>query len=193
MNLFEESHRTIRTRGIILTKEQMDNFRIKKVYNSAGDPEYLNNNDADQMLMNFIARGEFCLLEAINDGKWDASFIKANKSDVGFDFENSPFGNDNFDIIPFENDFKFNQYFTGFIYYTYFPDLRIVSGIKGFIDDDFLPELLRRYELEQCVYKNKVPDIETLKENYNTVIDKTYREEKEDFGKAIKQIEKWLK
>jgi hypothetical protein len=37
----------------------------------------------------------------IQDGKWDASFEIANKENIGFDFENSPFGNDNFDLWPF--------------------------------------------------------------------------------------------
>jgi hypothetical protein len=67
--MLEEGHRTIITRGIIFSKEQMENFRIKRIYNSVGDPEYLNDNDADIMLTNSIERGEFCLLEAINDGK----------------------------------------------------------------------------------------------------------------------------
>lgn len=69
MSLFEENFRTIRTRGIVLSNEQMENFRIRKIYNSVGDPEYLNDNEAEQMLRNFIERGEFCLLEAVNDGK----------------------------------------------------------------------------------------------------------------------------
>ena len=69
MNIFKKGFRTIRTRGITLTQEQMDKFRIKKVYNSVGDPEYLNDNNAYQMLMSFITGGEFCLLETVNDGK----------------------------------------------------------------------------------------------------------------------------
>jgi len=69
MNIFEESFRTISTRDIILSQDQMDNFRIKKIFNSAGDPEFLNDFHAVQMLENFNKRGEFCLLEAINEGK----------------------------------------------------------------------------------------------------------------------------
>jgi hypothetical protein len=62
-------HRTICTRGITLTQDQMDNYRIKTIYNSMGDPQYLNGNTAQQMLDNFIARGEFCLIETSNNGK----------------------------------------------------------------------------------------------------------------------------
>ena len=63
MSVFEESHRTIKTRGIALTKEQMDSFRIRRIFNSIGDPNFLNSNDAHEMLMNQIVTGNYCLLE----------------------------------------------------------------------------------------------------------------------------------
>ena len=69
MSIFEEGFRTIRTRGITLTQEQMDNFRIRRVFNSIGDPDYLNGDDAEQMLMNHIVSGDFCLLEVAEDKK----------------------------------------------------------------------------------------------------------------------------
>lgn len=69
MSIFEEGFRTISTRGVTLSKDQMENFRIKKIFNSMGDPEYLNDDDAEQMLENFNKRGEFCLLEAVDEGK----------------------------------------------------------------------------------------------------------------------------
>lgn len=69
MNLFEKSYRTIRTRGITLTQEQMENLRIKRVFNSVGDPDYLNDEDAEQMLRNHIESGNYCLLEAAHTGK----------------------------------------------------------------------------------------------------------------------------
>ncbi len=130
---------------------------------------------------------------ALQNGKWDAAFIKIGKNNIGFDFQNTPFGVDNLDIFPLKNDFTFEQYFTGFVYYNYFPDLRIVTGINGYIDDNFAPEIMRRYKLEQKVYNNQIPTIEDLKKIKNTVEDKTYKEDKEDFGTAIKQIESWLK
>ncbi len=63
MDFFEKNYRTIKTRGITLTKEQMEVFRIKRVFNSVGDPQYLNDYDADQILNNHIESGNFCLLE----------------------------------------------------------------------------------------------------------------------------------
>ena len=67
MSIFEEEFRKIRTRGVILTKDQMANYRIKKIYNSIGDPEFLNSNEAEKMLLNFNQRGEFCLMEVSTD------------------------------------------------------------------------------------------------------------------------------
>jgi hypothetical protein len=69
MNLFEKDFRTIWTRNLTLSKEQMETFRIKKIYNSAGAPDYLNDKDAEEILDKFISNGEFCLVEATNDGK----------------------------------------------------------------------------------------------------------------------------
>lgn len=69
MNLSEESYRTICTRGVILSKDQMENFRIRKIFNSLGDSDFLNDVQAEEMLLNFNKRGEFCLIEATNDGK----------------------------------------------------------------------------------------------------------------------------
>jgi hypothetical protein len=128
-------------------------------------------------------------MTAIQDGKWDAAFMKVGKNNVGFDFFGSPFGNDSFDIIPFPNEFTYNDMFTGFVYYTYFPDLRTVSGIEGLIDDEFIPELLRRYRLEQKVYNNDIPDMDKLKAELNSVDAKTY-EQQEEFSDAIESIQR---
>lgn len=69
MDLFEQSFRTISTRGISLSDNQIETFRIKKVYNSFGDPDYLTDSDAENMLREMEGLGEFCLLESAHDGK----------------------------------------------------------------------------------------------------------------------------
>lgn len=69
MSIFDEAFRTIMKRGIVFTKDQMNTFRIKEIYNSVGDPEYMNNSHAEEVLENFNKRGEFCLLEATDNGK----------------------------------------------------------------------------------------------------------------------------
>lgn len=40
-------------------------------------------------------------------GKWEASFLIEKKDNLGFDFIGSPFGEDNFDLIPVENNFRY--------------------------------------------------------------------------------------
>ncbi|MBN1183998.1 MAG: hypothetical protein JXB49_17020, partial [Bacteroidales bacterium] len=50
-------------------REQMGNFRIKRIYNSFGDPEFMNDDFAREMWLNFNSNGEYCLLEAANNGK----------------------------------------------------------------------------------------------------------------------------
>lgn len=69
MDMFEKYHRTIGTRGITFTPEQMSMYRIKCIYNSVSDPEYVNDDFAAQWLNNFISMGEYCLLETLYDGK----------------------------------------------------------------------------------------------------------------------------
>jgi len=69
MDISDESYRTISTRGVTLTEDQMANYRIKKVYNSFGDPNFINASHAEILLDNFNKAGEFCLLETSNDGK----------------------------------------------------------------------------------------------------------------------------
>lgn len=69
MDLFEESFRTISTRGITLSKKQMETFRIKKVYNSFGNPEFFSIENAEKMLEELNCQGEFCLMEAACNSK----------------------------------------------------------------------------------------------------------------------------
>jgi hypothetical protein len=69
MDLFEKNHGTIKTRGIILAQDQMDNFMKRRINNYIGDPDFLNCYDAEEMLQNHIFRGDFCLLEMAEEWK----------------------------------------------------------------------------------------------------------------------------
>jgi len=55
----------------------------------------------------------------VQNGKWDKAFDIAGNPDVGFDFENSPFGDDNFDDFLWNSssELQYKDVFTGFIYY----------------------------------------------------------------------------
>lgn len=125
----------------------------------------------------------------IHDGKWDAAFEESEKNNLGFNFADSPFGCDSLDVIPFSNSFRYQDIFTGFIYYQYFHDIKSVSGMNNFIDDEFAPKLIRRYKLEQEIYHNELPDIKKLKDEYNTITEETYMQA---FPYLRKYIEKWI-
>lgn len=124
-------------------------------------------------------------VQAVQEGLWDAAFAMEQKDNIGFDLVNTPFGNASFDMIPFATTLTYAQVFTGMVYYTHFTQLRIVQGMPNFVDDEFAREMQRRYRLEG----NLPPDIETLKQRYNRVIDRTYQEE---FPAATKQVELWV-
>lgn len=101
MNLFENEHRTIKTRGVIFSKDQMQNFRIKRIYNSVGHSDYMDESDAEKMLDNFIQRGESCLLEV----------AKTEQLTI-------------FSLITFEDIWSRNVFaLMNFDYYEGFPDL----------------------------------------------------------------------
>lgn len=87
-------------------------------------------------------------MTAIQDGKWDASFNVLNIEDKGFNFKDSPFGNDYFDIWPFtKHNFKYSEVFNGFVFYKSLDKNNFVVGIPDIIDSTFCKELSRRYQL----------------------------------------------
>lgn len=69
MRFFEDSFRTIGTRGIVFTEEEMQRLRIKRIYNSVSAIDYADANDTIELLSEAVARGEYCLVEATGDTK----------------------------------------------------------------------------------------------------------------------------
>jgi len=131
-------------------------------------------------------------LSAIQDGKWDAVFKVTGMEDVGFDFEGSPFGKDSFDIWPFKSPFKYQDVFTGFVFYLPITKFRSVVGVPGIIDSTFAPEILRRHLLYSKVSGQVSAfdsSIQDLKNFYN--IAKELPEDNLDSLTA--QIDKWVK
>lgn len=59
---------------------------------------------------------------AIQQGKWDVAAEKAGQDKFAIDFQNSPFGDDTFDLFPFKlttsQNMKYKDMFNGMIYYT---------------------------------------------------------------------------
>ena len=103
----------------------------------------------------------------IAGGKWDAAFWASGNPSVGFDFKDSPFGLDNIDFTkrPPEN-LKYQDLFTGFIFYGSITSWHIVVGVPGVIDDEFGAEYLRRHNI---VIPDSKYTIEAAKEYYNVI------------------------
>jgi hypothetical protein len=59
------------------------------------------------------------LFTPIQNGKWDRAFSIIGNPDIGFDFVNSPFGQDKFDgfVGNPSDELKYKDVFTGFIFY----------------------------------------------------------------------------
>lgn len=107
---------------------------------------------------------------AIQDGKWDAAFRSLDIKDAGFDFRDSPFGKDSFDIWPMKVNFTFQDVFDGFAFYLPLEQHKNVTGIPGFIDSVFAQELIRRFALFSTLPGGRfkpLKDIEGLKSDMN--------------------------
>lgn len=124
----------------------------------------------------------------IQNGKWDASFTYTANENLGFDFENSPFGNDSFDIWPYsEHNYKYADIFTGFVYYL--PIVKHIEGygIPHFLDDGYLEELYKKEIIFSKALKREPPKKEDIE------ADLEYYEERYDDLKEMELIiNEWL-
>lgn len=74
------------------------------------------------------------ILRMIQNGKWDAAFEVADNRSVGFDFADSPFATRE----------KYQDVFTGFVFYKPLEEHRLAVGIPGVFDEGFDNVLLER-------------------------------------------------
>ncbi len=127
------------------------NIRLKKhgeKENNAG--RFLKEKFGDKIasvLINDIYTDKNGKYYPVQNGKWDASFELLNKSNIGFDFNNSPFGDDNFDMYPLENDLTYKDVFTGFVYTSPIDSFIFCKGVSNYVSDNFEKEYIRRIEL----------------------------------------------
>ncbi len=87
------------------------------------------------------------LISALQDGKWDAAFEVRGNPNLGFAFVGSPFGADSFDFFPFPTSQRYQDVFTGFVFYAPLKDHRLSFGLPGLVDPGCVDELLRRDRL----------------------------------------------
>lgn len=90
--------------------------------------------------------------QPVADGKWDAAFKYCANKKIGFDFQNSPFGKDTFDVWSANGILSFEELYDGMICINPTSECENVIGIPGFIDRKFAKEYLRRIKLRMYIY-----------------------------------------
>jgi hypothetical protein len=106
----------------------------------------------------------------VQDGKWDAAFWMLGNSPLGFDFMHSPFGKDRFDLHPAfaHSGLKYEDIFTGMIFYQPLGKHMVASNIPGYYDEEFKQTALERAKLKGDKYYNRlVKMFRTLDTNPN--------------------------
>jgi len=130
--------------------------------------------------------------KALQSGKWDASFKASNINNIGFNFKGSPFGSDSFDYWNFTpHNYKYEDIYTGFIYYESPVNFKIITGVDNLIDSSFIKTYKERVYLWKEVVGNR---LETQTED--SLIYKDYSKKnihkKENIDSIAYQIDKWL-
>ncbi len=135
------------------------------------------------------------------DGKWEAAFKYCNYPKIGFDFINSPFGKDTFDVWPVEKGIlSYQELYNGMVYINPTTSVENVIGIPGFIDDKFANEYIRRMKLRMLVFTGKKYKTTKIgeriycnnKRTYSIYYDVKYmwaNEPEKDFDRQVNQ---WL-
>lgn len=131
---------------------------------------------------------------AVNNGKWDASFKASEIENTGFDFENSPFGED-----PFEgwvsNPYRYKDIFTGFVFYMPIEQFQLAFGVDHIMEDGFYDE----YVIRDRMFRrgiNKLRNVEEPIPEPNKdevwVLNKTKISSLHTLNRVKASIQKWL-
>jgi hypothetical protein len=124
----------------------------------------------------------------IQGGKWDAAFKNVGNPDLGFDFDGSPFGNDDLDLtreVGLLNDLQYKDVFTGFVFYKPVNEHVFVYGNTKLVSGDFFPEAIRRLRMLGYFQMDSAQIIEM----YN--VPETFYYKHKD--KILRIIDKWDK
>jgi hypothetical protein len=96
---------------------------------------------------NFNSKGNDLGMSLIQNGKWDASFKFLNIDDLGFDFKDNIFGEDNLDIWDVKSLKKYEETFDGFVFYKPIEEYNLVAYFDGLIPKGMEEEFFRRYKI----------------------------------------------
>lgn len=127
----------------------------------------------------------------IQNGKWDASFKYLNNENRAFDFRDSSFGDDYFDYYTSaKHSYTYKDVFDGFIFYNPLEKHKLVFGIPGYIDKEFLPTFKERQYIIDPSCKARIESIKYGE--YNKEFNKKKEIMYPDLNKYIDDIEQWL-
>ncbi|WP_178984258.1 hypothetical protein [Winogradskyella helgolandensis] len=102
----------------------------------------------------FYRNGKDWEYKLIQNGKWDASFKYLKIEDIGFDFNNSIFGNDIFDLQQTKNELNYKNVFDGFVFYENIEKHVLIDYYNGLISKDFEEEFFRRLIIQLGYFEN---------------------------------------
>ena len=102
----------------------------------------------------------------MRDGIWDNSFKAIGNKSLGFDLKDSPFGKDEFDlfIIPTGKLLKYQDVFTGYIFYKPLEMHYNSIGFKNIIANGFDKEILKRAAIIDDNSSDPDNDLKSVKE-----------------------------
>lgn len=97
------------------------------------------------IMMNTMGMGHGGTEQLIQQGKWDAAFLVMGNKPTGFDFANSPFGEDIFDYGQIPSTWgKYQDIFTGMIFYAPLKDHELYLNIPNFYDPAYKKLVIQR-------------------------------------------------
>jgi len=118
------------------------------------------------ILINSVATNENEEDILMQDGYWDVAFSISEKTNIGFDFNGSPLGQDKFDYALGKNNdlFKYQDIFDGFVFFKPISQHRLSMGVNKIINSDFRAEFLRRIKIYngEDYHEKLIRDIELI-------------------------------
>jgi hypothetical protein len=121
----------------------------------------------------------------IKCGIWDNAFKAIGNKSLGFNFKDSPFGKDEFDLFfsPLGKLLKYQDVFTGYIFYKPLEEQYYSFGFKNIIANEFDKEIINRASIiddesmdPDTNIKYVKKKVEMLKKQEITINKKPYQE-----------------
>ncbi len=132
------------THSFNLTKHKFKNRKNETTYifDSLGDKVV-------NVMINSAATGKkkytAYFLGSHDNGTWDKAFELCGNKSIGFDLKDSPFGKDQFDMNMNYSKYKYEDIYTGFVFYkSKFDWLNLIGTYPYELDESFIEEYKRR-------------------------------------------------